>query len=140
MENCGNLLGQFLPAPANPNHDGLRTEDAAEAQFRILVANPVFSTLVFPCIRNCFNVDIHVDGELVHHCANCDIELVLGICNVGFPGFFPSVLVWGCRTVEWKRLARGTSPAGTGYGRVAELRPRKRRSLTWGRAIENTTS
>jgi hypothetical protein len=90
-----------------------------------LIPDPVFSALVFPSIGNCFNVDVYIYRELVDDYPNRDVELVLGICNVGFPGFFPSVLVWGCRTVEWKRLTGSASPTRTGYGRVADVRPRE---------------
>ena len=97
-QDDGNLLGQFLPASTNPYHDGLRTEDTTEAQFRVLVTNPIFAALVFPGIGNGFNVNVDTDGEFVHYCPNCNIELVLGIRDVRFSGL-SSVLAWGCRAV-----------------------------------------
>jgi len=119
----GDLLGQFLPASANPYHHSLGTKDTAETNFRILVTNPVLAALVFPGIGDGFNIDIDVDGELVHHCPNSNIELVRGIRDVGFPGFSCSVLTWGCRAaVERKGLSRGAGPARTGHRRMTEVR------------------
>ena len=123
MENSGDLLGQFLPAPTNPNHDGLGTKDTTETQFRILVTNPIFAALVFPRIGDGFDVDIDIDGELVHHCPNGNIELVLGIRDVRFPRFPCFILTRGGRAaVEWKGLPRGTGPIRAGYCRMAEVR------------------
>ena len=123
MENGGNLLRQFLPTSSNPYHDGLRTQDATETQFRVLVTNPVFTALVFPGIGDRFNIDINIYGELVHHCTDRNVELVLGIRDVRFPGFSCSILTRGSRAaVEWEGLSRRTGPIRAGYRRMTEVR------------------
>lgn len=88
-----------------------------------MITNPVFAALVFPGIGDGFDADVDINGELVHHYPNCNIELVLGICDVVFPGFSSSVFAWGCRAaVEWEGLPRSTGPARTSYRRMSDVR------------------
>ena len=48
---------QLGPSATNSDHHGLRTQDAAETQFGVLIAYPIFATFIFPRIRHAFNID-----------------------------------------------------------------------------------
>jgi hypothetical protein len=82
----------------------------------------VFSALVFSSVSDGFNIDIYIDGKFVDHCSNRNVELVLGVCDVRFPGLSSSVLARGCRTVEWEGLTGSAGPARTSYSGMPEVR------------------
>ena len=88
-----------------------------------MITDPVFSALILPSIGDGFNVDVDTDREFVHHCPNCNIKPILGVGNVRLSGLSRSALAWGCRAIaERECLSRSTSPAGTRYCGMAQVR------------------
>lgn len=63
--------GKFCPPTANANHNSLRAQYTTEAQLRILISDPVFTTLIFPGLLDHFHAD--TDRKLVDNIANSDI-------------------------------------------------------------------